>query len=138
MNMIDPSKPRVLVVEDEPGVSLYVCRFFEHPDYDWQAVPATSVAAAIALLDTRLELIVLDLMLPDDSGVKVLEALRRTGWPIPVIVSSGINALSAEEAVRGLMMDRDIMMTKPVYMPDMMAFAGRIKADWAAVNLRGY
>jgi DNA-binding NarL/FixJ family response regulator len=70
------ARPRILVVEDDARLRAHVVGAFEAAD-DLEAIgDAGSVAEALPLLAREPDLILLDLGLPDGSGVRVIEAVR--------------------------------------------------------------
>src|SRR4029453_14868297 len=79
-------------------------------------------ALALALSETP-DLIVLDLMLPGQSGWEVCQALRQHGLDIPIIMLTA----RGEEAdqVRGLELGADDYVTKPFSLRELLA---RIRA----------
>ncbi|NML18711.1 response regulator [Azohydromonas sp. G-1-1-14] len=66
----------ILIVEDEPAFSQAMLRLVREQDFD--AVVAASAAEALRLArELRPQGILLDIMLPDGSGLTVLEQLKR-------------------------------------------------------------
>jgi DNA-binding NarL/FixJ family response regulator len=51
---------------------------------------ASTLADAFALLDNGPDWLILDLMLPDGDGERVLQTLRSSGSPTRVIVTTGV------------------------------------------------
>lgn len=65
-----------------------------------------------ALAEGRYDLIVLDLNLPDGSGLDLLRTIREeVGGSVPVLVLSGMR--QEETIVRGLRLGADDFVTKP-------------------------
>jgi response regulator of citrate/malate metabolism len=58
------------------------------------------VSEALQALPLNADWIVLDLMLPDGSGVRVIEQLRRSGLSSSVCVVSGCHQTLIDEALR--------------------------------------
>jgi CheY-like chemotaxis protein len=81
---------------------------------------AKTVAEAIAELNREPDLIVLDLMLPDGSGVEVLKQARNAGLRSIVAVVSGANDPAMFAAVQAL--SPDAIFGKPLDFDDF--------ADW--------
>jgi two-component system catabolic regulation response regulator CreB len=80
------SHPRVLVVEDDPGIADAVLYALERDGMT--AVVAPSVAAARAA-DAGVDLAILDLGLPDGSGFTLLSEWRaRGGGPAVIVLTS--------------------------------------------------
>jgi signal transduction histidine kinase/DNA-binding response OmpR family regulator/CHASE3 domain sensor protein len=83
-------EPRILHVEDDADLSRILGRALEGK-VEWVGAP-TLREAKNRLAVENFDLVVLDLGLPDGSGVELLECLKqRAGAPIPVLI------LSAEE-----------------------------------------
>ena len=101
--------PHVLVVEDDREVSVLVARFLRSNDI---RVSTTSDSRGMdaVLRDTRVDLIVLDLMLPGEDGLSVCRRLRATSG-VPIIMLTA----KAEDIDRivGLEMGADDYLTKP-------------------------
>ncbi|MBA3293157.1 MAG: response regulator transcription factor [Geodermatophilaceae bacterium] len=106
-----PQSPgrRILVVEDDATVREVVARYLERDGHQVTTLDRGAQAAAVvARLDP--DLIILDLMLPDISGVEVCRELRRTS-PVPIIM---VTALGEEaDRVLGLEVGADDYVTKP-------------------------
>jgi len=73
---------------------------------------ASTLADAFALLDARPDWLILDLMLPDGDGEKVLQALRSSGSPTRVIVTTGVYDAQRLQAVARLA--PDALLHKPI------------------------
>lgn len=67
--------------------------------------------------------IILDVMLPDGSGLQIVHELRREGRDTPVLLLTGKNATA--DVVRGLDAGADDYITKPL---DLSQFAARVRA----------
>lgn len=100
---------RVLVVDDDPTVSDVVARYLQTAGYSVDVVTNGRVARDKALADPP-DLIVLDLMLPELSGLEVFTSLREH-LPVPVVMLTALG----EEADRlvGLELGADDYVTKP-------------------------
>jgi len=86
---------RVLIVDDEPHVR-ELLRDFLTTVGDEVATVATGAAALEAVPIFQPDLILLDMMMPGMSGADVLDALRRAGLNVPVILMSGHQAAMPE------------------------------------------
>ncbi len=93
-------QPRVLMVDDEPQMLESLRRLVEAQSYD--VVTAGCGKDALAAIDKmQFDVILLDLNMPDMSGIGVLSSLTERGVDTPVIVVSGDNAIdSAVNALR--------------------------------------
>jgi two-component system OmpR family response regulator len=84
------SPPRMLVVEDDPDVRLRVARelhLMGRVQVDVACDGTTGLRKALG--DVPHDLILLDLVLPDLSGLLILRALRSSGRNTPVLIISG-------------------------------------------------
>jgi CheY-like chemotaxis protein len=81
----DPRPRRILVVDDEEDVQVLICRILK--DAGFEVDSAHDGAAALELLERqRPDLVVLDLMMPGIDGWGVLERMRASPNPPPVVV----------------------------------------------------
>ncbi len=109
---------RILVVEDEKRIADFLCRGLEGAGYAVDAAP-TGSAALEHIHSTDYDLIILDLMLPDMDGLKVLERIRnRNGGP-PVLILSARGQL--DDRVRGLEQGADDYLVKPFAFVELLA-----------------
>lgn len=92
-------KQTVLVIEDErgPRESLSVLL---RPRY--RVLSAGSAAAALDMLDlAQVDLVTLDLQLPDSRDLDLLKTIRNHGYAVPIIIVTGYGTVSsAAEAFR--------------------------------------
>jgi two-component system response regulator ResD len=119
----DPARPVVALVEDEPDLAATSRAFLERDGF--RVLPALDARSALTLLDReRVELLVLDLGLPDHNGLDLLRSLRHDRKStLPVIIVSG----RGEEADRvvGLELGADDYLVKPFSQREL---AARIRA----------
>lgn len=106
----DGAVPTVLVVEDDRDIRDLLRRYLERARF---AVLTTgSGAEALRLLaEGQVDLVLLDLGLPDVDGTDVLMAARRGGDPVPVIVLSARSTVA--DRIQGLSLGADDYVTKP-------------------------
>ena len=104
-----PSK--VLVVEDDPSVRGLLHTLLTGEGYE-VATASDGLAGLVKASSSKPDLMLLDLMMPDLGGVRVLEEIRSdpTMSDIPVIVVTG--KLEAVPSLRGLLGD-DNVFVKP-------------------------
>ena len=103
------SEPMILVADDDPSI-LKLVRL-ELTEQGFHAVTAQNGADALKVAEEqRPDLIVLDIMLPDQSGLEVMRQLRqRTSTPIILLTAMNTDA----DKVRGLEMGADDYLAKP-------------------------
>jgi PAS domain S-box-containing protein len=88
----DKIRSRILLVEDDENLAQFLRLIMRKAGYS--IMRAATVAEAVKLIDQSIpKLILLDLMLPDGSGLEVLKHLKTNhpGADVPVIVTTGRN-----------------------------------------------
>lgn len=114
-------KSRILVVDDDPAILKVVNKYLSDDGYT--VYPALTGKESLNILDDKpVDLILLDMMLPDIDGLTLLTQYRNR-QKIPVIVLSGKS--DATDKVVGLEMGADDYLTKPFHMRELSA---RIKS----------
>ena len=89
---------RLLLVEDDRGQSEAMRSLFEESCMETAVIVAPTLKDALAHDRTSVDAVVVDLGLPDSSGLATLAAIRGQFAPVPVIVLTGETAL-AEQAL---------------------------------------
>lgn len=114
---------RLLVVEDEPNLAAAVSR---HLTAQGHAVDlaATMGDAQDALAVADYALVLLDIGLPDGSGLQLLRLMRAAGNTTPVIVATARDQIS--DRIAGLDAGADDYVVKPY---DLQELAARIRAN---------
>jgi two-component system KDP operon response regulator KdpE len=108
---------RVLVVDDEPAIQRAISTAFSARGYEVRTAAAGGDALSILATDP-VDLVILDLGLPDLDGVEVCKRLR--SWTdVPVIVLSAQGSDSWK--VAALDGGADDYVTKPFSMPELLA-----------------
>lgn len=106
-----PLLETLLVVDDEDAIRETVAVALEEQGY--QVLQAADGRQALELVHTaeRLDLMILDLMLPGLNGLDLCRLLRREGNTIPILM---LTAKSSEtDRVVGLELGADDYLTKP-------------------------
>ncbi|MGM0578525.1 MAG: sigma-54-dependent transcriptional regulator [Myxococcota bacterium] len=95
------SAPTILIVDDEKNIRTSLSRSLELEGY--RCVTAGGAAAAMECLEAEpVDLVLLDVKLPDGDGLEVLGWIKRRRAEVPVIVMSGHGTVDmALEAIRG-------------------------------------
>src|SRR5258708_1037802 len=78
----------VLVVDDDDGIRRQLSYLLEDEGYHVEVV-ATGLAALSAAQESSFDVVILDVRLPDVSGIEVFEAFRRRSDSIKTIIVSG-------------------------------------------------
>ncbi len=113
---------RILAVEDDAVLMNGLQVGLSLRGFTVDAV-ATCADAQEALLASVFDAVVLDLMLPDGSGLDVLSALRRRGVPVPVLLLTARD--SVPDRIAGLDAGGDDYLGKPF---DLDEVAARLRA----------
>jgi two-component system OmpR family response regulator len=110
MRRADGSPIHVLVVDDEPVLAELMTIALRYEG--WTVETAGDGAAAIASARTKPpDVVVLDVMLPDMSGLDVLRKLRQQIPGLPLLLLTAKDAL--EDRIAGLTAGGDDYVTKP-------------------------
>ena len=117
----DHRSERILVVDDEPSIVDAVATALRYEGFDVDEATTGRTAIAKAQ-DSRPDLIVLDVMLPDFSGFDLAGRLRADGLAIPVLFLTARGSL--DDKVEGLALGDDYL-TKPFQLLEVVA---RVKA----------
>jgi DNA-binding response OmpR family regulator len=115
-------KPRILVVEDEPGIRLALKDELEFEGFDVELAD-NGPAGLAAILRGTPDLVVLDLMLPGQNGFEICREVRARGIRAPIIVLTARN--QDVDKVRGFDLGADDYVTKPFSLAELVA---RIRA----------
>jgi DNA-binding response OmpR family regulator len=113
---------RVLVIEDEAKVASFISKGLEEEAYEVEVV-YNGRDGLDRLTADRYDIVLLDLMIPEISGLEVLKTIRGRGVNTPVLIITAKN--SKEDVVRGLDTGSDDYLTKPFSFDELLA---RIRA----------
>ncbi len=109
---------RVLVVEDNAELAFGLRNNLEIEGYQVDVAGDGSIGLASARRDTP-DLVILDLMLPELDGFRVLRGIRESGLTMPVLILTAKGEES--DKVRGLKMGADDYVTKPFGLLELLA-----------------
>ncbi len=116
------ANPAVLVVDDEPSLVDAVATALRYEGFE--VTEATTGRAGLAAAqDGHIDLIVLDVMLPDLDGFTIADRLRRAGNTTPVLFLTARDSLDDKAA--GFAAGADDYLTKPFSLAELMM---RVKA----------
>ncbi len=102
---------RILVVEDEPALRSYLVPLLEREGFQAAAV-ATGAEALQEVRSRPPDLLLLDVNLPDISGLEVCRQVRALPQYLPVVMLTGLD--SAADELRGFAAKADDYVAKPV------------------------
>jgi len=113
----------VLVIEDEPGIVDFLERGLEAQGFEVCA-ETDGVAGTERALSENVDLVILDVMLPDCDGLQVLAALHDAKPSLPVIILTARSEI--EHRVKGLDAGAVDYLTKPFSLNEL---AARVRAQ---------
>jgi DNA-binding response OmpR family regulator len=111
-------RQRILLVEDEDGIAIPLVRTLEREGYDVERL-AEGLPAVTVATEKKIDLVMLDLGLPDIDGLEVCRRMRAAG------VNSSILILTARggelDRVVGLDVGADDYLAKPFALAELLA-----------------
>ncbi len=113
---------RILIVEDEAKVAGALADGLAAEHYETR-VASTGEEGFFLVSSESFDLVLLDLMLPNRSGLEILGALRARGLRTPVLILTARDTI--EDRVQGLDIGADDYLVKPFAFPELLA---RIRA----------
>ncbi|MFC4872799.1 response regulator transcription factor [Negadavirga shengliensis] len=122
---------KILLIEDNSELTGNVQDFLHKEGVICEAVQ-TSFDAQDKLLAYEYDCVVLDIMLPDGSGLDILRFIKSQKISASVIIISAKDSL--EDKITGLDWGADDYLTKPFYLSELYA---RLKALYRRNNLKG-
>ncbi len=118
--MSDGKHQHILIVEDEESISSFVKMYLEREGYKVTIAPTGE--QAMAALEEKVDLVTLDLMLPDMDGLDICRSVRATS-NVPIIM---LTARDEDiDKIVGLEVGADDYLTKPFNARELVA---RIKS----------
>jgi len=129
----------VLIVEDEPRIAAFLERGLKAEGFTVTVADDGSTGFALAC-DEGVDLVILDLKLPELPGEQVLAKLRQRRPDVPVIVLTAKDAI--DDRVRNLNAGADDYLTKPFSFAELLArvharLRSRDQQSSAALELGG-
>lgn len=109
---------KILIIEDEPSLREIMSRVLRQEGYVVESA-ATYLEADSKVAGYSYDCILLDVMLPDGNGLKLLEHIRNLGKRENVIIVSARDSL--EDKVSGLELGADDYLPKPFHTAELIA-----------------
>ena len=132
MSSVD-DRPLLLLVEDDETLRRRLARAFEGRGFAVRAA-ATTIEAEAALAEDTPEFVVLDLRMPDGSGLDLIPKFKHADPATRIVVLTGYGSIAtAMEAVRRGAVD---YLTKPADADEILAALERGGTDAVAVPTR--
>jgi DNA-binding response OmpR family regulator len=114
---------RILLVEDERSLARLIAKGLREHGHAVDVV-GDGVAAVRQAAITSYDIVVLDIMLPERSGLDVCRALRAKGDSVPVLMLTARDAV--DDRIDGLDAGADDCLTKPFHFGELLA---RVRAS---------
>jgi two-component system, OmpR family, alkaline phosphatase synthesis response regulator PhoP len=128
-------QPRLLLVEDEPGLQRALTDRLRAEGYHVEVV-GDGPSAVIRSTSEAFDVIVLDVMLPGLDGFEVLRTIRARGVTTPVLMLTARGQLV--DKVVGLKMGADDYLTKPFEAPELTARLEALRRRVPAASAAGF
>jgi len=123
-------KPKILIVEDEQKLSRVLQLELEYENYE-TAIANNGLDALKLMEEGSWDLVLLDIMIPELSGLEVLRRIRRTDESTPIILLTARDMV--HDKVSGLDLGANDYVTKPFQIEELLA---RIRAHLRKINGR--
>lgn len=106
---MDSERPHILVIDDDDRLRELLRKFLSENGF-WVSTAADAADARLRLLGLRFDLLVLDRMMPGESGLDFAADLRRTSM-VPILMLTAM--VEAEDRIKGLEGGVDDYLGKP-------------------------
>jgi len=122
----------ILVVEDDVRIREMVRNMLQ--SHGARVAEASTGEEALAALKRNgpFEMVVLDLLIPPPTGLRVMSLVRAAHDDTPFVVITG----AADDDLRATVaeMGKAVVLAKPFLMDDLLAVMGRLRADTEAMG----
>jgi DNA-binding response OmpR family regulator len=109
---------KILLVEDEPKVSAFIRRGLEEEGYDVLVAYDGTFGQRLALSE-ELDLLILDVILPGQSGLDVLRAVRAQNQDLPILMLTALG--TTQDKLLGFDGGTDDYLVKPFDFAELLA-----------------
>jgi len=109
---------KILLIDDDISLCRSLTRGLKESGYLVETA-YDAASGEYSALDSSCDLIILDIMLPDKSGMEVCRTLRERGLMTPVLMLTARNSI--DEKIAGLDAGADDYLTKPFNFPELQA-----------------
>ena len=109
---------KILIIEDEQELAKNIAEYLAGENYLCEFA-GTYQKALEKIAVHQYDCILLDMMLPDGSGMKILETLKKEGKQDGVIIVSARDSL--HDKIAGLQIGADDYLTKPFHLSELSA-----------------
>jgi two-component system copper resistance phosphate regulon response regulator CusR len=109
---------QLLIVEDEPKIAQFIHDAIQGLGYTASLV-GNGAQARNLFSNFEFDLVILDILLPDDDGVKICQHFKKQKKHIPILMLTTLNSI--QHKVTGLDSGADDYMTKPFVIEELQA-----------------
>ena len=109
---------KILLVEDEPKVSAFIRRGLEEEGYDVTVAYDGTFGQRLALSEA-IDLLILDVILPGQSGLEVLKAVRAQNQDLPILMLTALG--TTQDKLLGFDGGADDYLVKPFDFAELLA-----------------
>jgi DNA-binding response OmpR family regulator len=109
---------KILIIEDEDQIAMSIAEYLLEESYICEFAE-TFHQALYKIASFNYDCILLDIMLPDGNGMKILEELKAQNKQDGVIIISAKDAL--EDKIKGLQLGADDYLAKPFHLAELAA-----------------
>ena len=108
----------ILIIEDDPVIGKAVLKGLEEAGHDCQWLK-DGIAGLEAAMTQKHDVIILDLLIPGQPGLAILESIRKDGIKTPVLILTALGTV--QDRVTGLNKGADDYLGKPFDMSELLA-----------------
>lgn len=108
---------RILIVEDEVGIANFLQQGLEEEAFDVRVAHSGTKGLELALQES-FDLILLDWMLPEISGLEICKTIRKTNIEIPILFLTAKDTL--QETIEGLKSGANDYIKKPFHFSELL------------------
>ena len=123
---------RILVVEDQIKTSQFVKQGLNEVGYSVDIAESGSAAESF-MASSEYDLVILDVMLPDQSGIDTARHFRRDGFVGPILMLTALS--TTKDKVNGLDAGADDYLTKPFSFEELLARVRALLRRSSASNI---
>ncbi|HVV54034.1 MAG TPA: response regulator transcription factor, partial [Mucilaginibacter sp.] len=109
---------QVCLIEDEQKVAAFICKGLEEEGYKVKTAGDGSAAQQL-LQGEKFDLLILDVMLPDTSGIELCRRIREKDSTTPILMLTALNQV--HDKVSGLKAGADDYLVKPFHFSELLA-----------------
>ena len=108
----------ICLIEDEQKVAAFICKGLQEHGYVVKTAGDGSSAQRL-LHEEQFDLFIMDVMLPDTSGIELCRQIRETDNKTPILMLTALNQV--HDKVTGLKAGADDYLVKPFHFSELLA-----------------